>query len=152
MLSPPQSSLHANLSWSTLQAISQLPDFFKEIFGKWTNSTNIPCDLSLRGLSAWRFMVLKAAHHQARWKDRLPWGRWTGWPLRAPSFTSRGFCGDSRVAGSVRGGGQTLQLCRCIRGCWGGFPGGSVVKNLPANAKDMSSIPNLQRSHMPGGN
>ena len=29
---------------------------------------------------------------------------------------------------------------------WAGFPGGSVVKNLPANAGDMSSIPGLGRS------
>ena len=33
-----------------------------------------------------------------------------------------------------------------------GFPGGSVVKNLPANAGDMGSIPHLGRSHMPGSN
>ena len=30
----------------------------------------------------------------------------------------------------------------------GGFPGGSVVNNLPANAEDMGSIPNPGRSHM----
>jgi len=30
-----------------------------------------------------------------------------------------------------------------------GFPGGSVVKNLPANTGDMSLIPGLGRS--PGG-
>ena len=29
-----------------------------------------------------------------------------------------------------------------------GFSGGSVVKNLPANAGDMGSIPGLGRSHM----
>ena len=28
------------------------------------------------------------------------------------------------------------------------FPGGSVVKNLPAHAGDMGSIPDLGRSHM----
>ena len=33
-----------------------------------------------------------------------------------------------------------------------GFPGGSVVKNLPANAEDRSSIPYPGRSHMPGDN
>ena len=32
------------------------------------------------------------------------------------------------------------------------FLGGSVVKNLPANAWDMGSIPGLGRSHMPQGN
>ena len=31
-----------------------------------------------------------------------------------------------------------------------GFPGGSVVKNAPANAGDMGSIPGPGRSHMPG--
>ena len=29
------------------------------------------------------------------------------------------------------------------------FPGGSVVKNLPANAGDMGSIPGPGRFHMP---
>ena len=33
-----------------------------------------------------------------------------------------------------------------------GFPGGSVVKNPPANARDMGSTPNLGRSHMPCSN
>ena len=30
-----------------------------------------------------------------------------------------------------------------------GFPGGSMVKNLPANAGGMGSIPGAGRSHMP---
>ena len=29
-----------------------------------------------------------------------------------------------------------------------GFPGGAVVKNLPANARDTGSSPGLGRSHM----
>ena len=29
-----------------------------------------------------------------------------------------------------------------------GFPGSSVVKNLPANAGDTGSIPGMERSHM----
>ena len=33
-----------------------------------------------------------------------------------------------------------------------GFPGGSVVKNLSANARDMDLIPHLGRSHMPQSN
>ena len=32
------------------------------------------------------------------------------------------------------------------------FPGGSVVMNLPAHAADMSSIPDLGRSHIPWNN
>ena len=30
-----------------------------------------------------------------------------------------------------------------------GFPGGSVVKNLAANAGDTGSIPGAERSHIP---
>jgi len=33
-----------------------------------------------------------------------------------------------------------------------GSLGGSVVKNLPANTEDMSSIPDPGRSHMPQSN
>ena len=32
------------------------------------------------------------------------------------------------------------------------FPGGAVVKNLPANAGDMGSIPGPGKSHMPWSN
>nr|MDK8076123.1 hypothetical protein [Aerococcus urinae] len=32
------------------------------------------------------------------------------------------------------------------------LPGGSVVKNLPANAGDTGLIPDLGRSHMPQSN
>ena len=34
----------------------------------------------------------------------------------------------------------------------GGFPGGAVVENLPANAGDVGSSPGLGRSHMPWSN
>ena len=34
----------------------------------------------------------------------------------------------------------------------GGLPGGSVVKNPPANAGDTGSSPSLGRSHMPWSN
>ena len=33
-----------------------------------------------------------------------------------------------------------------------GFPGGTVVKNPPANAGDLGSSPGLGRSHMPQSN
>ena len=33
-----------------------------------------------------------------------------------------------------------------------GLPGGSQVKSPPANAGDTSSIPGLERSHMPRSN
>ena len=32
------------------------------------------------------------------------------------------------------------------------FPGGAVVKNLPANARNTGSIPGPGRSHMPQSN
>ena len=34
----------------------------------------------------------------------------------------------------------------------GGFPGGAVVENLPANAGDTGSSPGLEGSHMPWSN
>ena len=34
----------------------------------------------------------------------------------------------------------------------GGFPGGAVVKNSPANAGDTGSSPGQGRSHMPRSN
>ena len=36
-----------------------------------------------------------------------------------------------------------------LKGGGGGFPGGAVVKNPPANAGDTGSIPGPGRSHMP---
>ena len=33
-----------------------------------------------------------------------------------------------------------------------GFPGGTVVKNLPANSGNMGSSPGLGRFHMPWSN
>ena len=36
--------------------------------------------------------------------------------------------------------------------CTGGFPGGAVVENLPANAGHTGSSPGLGRSHMPRSN
>ena len=35
---------------------------------------------------------------------------------------------------------------------WQDFPGGTVVKNLPASAGDSGSIPGSGRSHMPRSN
>ena len=32
------------------------------------------------------------------------------------------------------------------------FPGGSVVKNLPASTRDPNSVPDLGRSHTPWSN
>ena len=40
----------------------------------------------------------------------------------------------------------------CLEKCLGGFPGGAVFKNLPANAGDTGSSPGLRRSHMPWSN
>ena len=50
-------------------------------------------------------------------------------------------------------GGQERVRCReCGESAEGqreeGFPGGSVVKNLPASAGDMSLIPGVGISHM----
>ena len=46
----------------------------------------------------------------------------------------------------VQGTFAQIDKIKLTHPCLGGFPGGSVVKNLPANAGDMSSIPGSGRS------
>ena len=52
----------------------------------------------------------------------------------------------------------SLNGCKCKETCLGknihdgGFPGGAVVKDLPASAGDMGSSPGPGRSHMPWSN
>ena len=46
----------------------------------------------------------------------------------------------------------TSLVAQWLRICLPGFPGGAVVKNLPANAGDTGSSPGLGRSHMPWSN
>ena len=44
-------------------------------------------------------------------------------------------------------------LCKIFnKNIWRGFPGGSVVENLPTNAGDTGASPGLGRSHMPRSN
>ena len=57
------------------------------------------------------------------------------------------------AADAVLGKADILSLSLCsfyqkVRG----FPGGTVVENLPANAGDTGSSPGLERSHMPRSN
>ena len=43
-------------------------------------------------------------------------------------------------------------ICFAENNTLGNFPGGAVVKNLPANAGDTGSSPGPGRSHMPRSN
>ena len=45
-----------------------------------------------------------------------------------------------------------FHMCYHKNGCNRDFPGGSVIKNLPANRGDTSSAPGRWRSHMLQGN
>ena len=66
-------------------------------------------------------------------------------------FTWRGTGGSTAVRqGNERRGPQTGK--EVVKLSLGGFPGGAVVENLPANAGDMGSSPGLGRSHMPRSN
>ena len=47
---------------------------------------------------------------------------------------------------------QSIHPSNYSKNCIPDFPGGAVVKNLPANAGDMGSIPGPGRSHMPRNN
>ena len=53
------------------------------------------------------------------------------------------------MSGKLAGKKLAKQSCKKERE---GFPGGSVIKNLPANAGDMSVIPNPGRSYLPRNN
>ena len=46
----------------------------------------------------------------------------------------------------------THSLATADKNCLWDFPGGAVVKNLPANAGDMGSLPGPGRSHMQWSN
>ena len=46
----------------------------------------------------------------------------------------------------------SLPIALGVRVIFGGFPGGAVVENLPANAGDTGSSPGLGRSHVPCSN
>ena len=50
---------------------------------------------------------------------------------------------------TVGGLGVQPKHPRWVKSRVGGFPGGAVVENLPANAGDTGSSPGLGRSHMP---
>ena len=55
---------------------------------------------------------------------------------------------DLQDGGGVRRGDH-LPPHKYIKNAFtGGFPGGAVVENLPANAGDTGSSPGLGRSHM----
>lgn len=42
------------------------------------------------------------------------------------------------------------KICLAENGTIRDFPGGAADKNLPCNARDISSIPGPEGSHMPG--
>ena len=48
--------------------------------------------------------------------------------------------------------GENKELSMIKTTFMGGFPGGAMVENLPANAGDTGSSPGLGRSHMPRSN
>ena len=55
----------------------------------------------------------------------------------------------TEIARTVKGEGKPHANTSC-KNPTRGFSGESVVKNLPSNAGDMGSVPDLGRSHMPG--
>ena len=78
-------------------------------------------------------------------------------PWESPSFVSLSsprmallLQSPARPHGTNRPQGLFLEMQ--TRDEMGGFPGGAVVENLPANAGDTGSSPGLGRSHMPRSN
>ena len=60
--------------------------------------------------------------------------------------------GRRRGVGEMGEGGQRYKLPVTKEISPGGFPGGTVVKNPPADAGDMGSSSGPGRSHMPWSN
>ena len=56
--------------------------------------------------------------------------------------------GLSCIHGQLEGWLETGYVRQNSKMILGGFPGGAVVENLPANAGDTGSSPGLGRSHM----
>ena len=75
-----------------------------------------------------------------------------GIELESPALAGRFF--TTEPPGKPKKQHFKTKTCKAIENkqiqekIWG-FPDGSVVKNLPANAGDMGSIPGPGRSHMP---
>ena len=72
-------------------------------------------------------------------------------PLKLWLTTYRGYR-DEELLGRNRSGRGTYTGWSLPSKREGGFPGGAVVENLPANAGDTGSSPGLGRSHMPRSN
>ena len=70
--------------------------------------------------------------------------------------SGQNFVGDEREGGIRMTARLQASVIRgsfgCKEHCIGGFPGGAVVENPPANAGDMGSSPGPGRSHMPRSN
>ena len=69
----------------------------------------------------------------------------------AKSSPNPAFPSGAKIQNSLIWSWEALQILQQRRTDWG-FPGGSVVKNLPANAGDTALIPDRGRCHMPQGN
>ena len=94
---------------------------------------NLPADAGDTGLSP----GLGGSH--------MPRSNWAREP-QLLSLRVWSLCSATREATIVRGPRTAMKSGPR------GFPGGAVVKNLPANAGDMGLIPGLGRSHMPRSN
>ena len=75
------------------------------------------------------------------------------WPLRSlPAVSFHAWTGSSSYTAWQKVWGSSTWHWEESNQGWGGFPGGAVVENLPANAGDTGSSPGLGRSHMPWSN
>ena len=62
------------------------------------------------------------------------------------------FCFDKLISEKKNSGKYSFFQLIHEKESYGDFPGGTVVKNLPANAGDTGSSPGPGRSHMPRSN
>ena len=71
---------------------------------------------------------------------------------REGTYGYQGEAGGRMGERTVREFGMDMCTLLYLKWITGGFPAGSVVKNLPVNAGDTGLILGMGRSHMPGSN
>jgi len=115
------------------------------------------CIFELERAGSWRLWHWQAQNETPHWATRYP-GTEPQWPWKweciphllvlEEALVAHIYIQPAIVRPGFMGGGPRIPL----KYMGLDFPGGSVVKHLPANTGDTGFIPGLERSHMPRNN